>query len=217
MADTGKTVVKAVQEDDGEWMLDILGVPFGSPESKDADGEWFDQATRFHEDKFAEPVLVHYHGFDDHGKPSSTPEYIGRTVKRWTDQAGVWFRATLDKTSERAKALWEAAKQGVLRASSGSVSHLARKGPDGHIEEWPVVEVSLLDISSGKRPANSYAVAMPAAKQLYAKAGVAWPDNDAPEADPEAGRDPAASAEYQKQVTKARLLAIDILYPTKET
>lgn len=202
--------VKASQGDDGEWLLDILGVPFGSPADLDVDGEYFDANTRFHEDKYGAPPLVHYHGFDDHGQPASEPEYVGRAVKRWVDNAGVWFRAVLDKTSERAQALWAAARQGMVRASSGSINHLARKDPDGHIREWPVVELSLFDTSTGKRPANSYAVALPVTKAIYAKAGLSWPDADEPEAEPEADNT-AASAESRAQDAALRARAMDIL------
>jgi hypothetical protein len=36
--------------------------------------------------------LSYYHGFTGDGKPDSEPRFIGRTLKRWRDGAGEWFR-----------------------------------------------------------------------------------------------------------------------------
>ena len=61
--------VKAV----GDWELDVLGVPYGGPDNRDADGEYFAADTKFHADKFALPPAVYYHGYEDKGKPSGSP------------------------------------------------------------------------------------------------------------------------------------------------
>lgn len=202
--------IKAIEEGD-TWTLDILGVPFGSSDDRDADGEYFDAMTKLHEDKFGLPPLVHYHGYGDDGRPAGEPEYVGKTIKRWVTAAGVWFRATLDKASARAAELWEAAKHETLAASSGAVPHLTRTDPDGHIREWPVSELSILDTATGKKPANRHAVAVPVAKAIYARAGLQWPDDDsAPEVTPEAG-DTAAVAERRQRAADARARAYDIL------
>ena len=65
--------VKAVTTGD-EWDLDVLGCPYGGPvNGKDAQGEYFDASTKFHEDKFGLPPAVYYHGFGGDGKPDSEP------------------------------------------------------------------------------------------------------------------------------------------------
>lgn len=168
--------VKAVLGEDG-WQLDVLGVPFGSPDNRDADGEFFSDQTRLHEDKFPLPPVVYYHGYGPDRRPAGEPAYIGRTVKRWRDSAGEWFRVVLDQTSELARRVWEAAKRGLARASSGSARHLSRVDPDGHIREWPVVELSVFDTGGGRQPANRYAVVIPAAKAVYHQAGITPPDD----------------------------------------
>jgi hypothetical protein len=170
-------VVKAA----GDWELNVLGVPFGSPENTDSDNEYFDAKTDLHPDKWSLPPAVYYHGYGLDKKPLGSPEYIGKTVKRWLDSAGVWYRVVLDKASELAKRVWDAAQKGVARASSGSISHLVRVDDDGHIREWPVVELSLFDAVDGREPANRYAVALPVAKAIYARAGLSF---TAPEAEP---------------------------------
>ena len=198
--DEGYTVKAA-----GDWELDILGVPFGDAEHKDAQGEYFTNETQYHEDRYGLPPLVYYHGLDAGGRPSGDPEYIGKTVKRWVDKAGIWFRGVLDKTNALAKRVWEAAQQEKARASSGSIAHLTRTDPDGKITEWPVAELSVFDLGGGRRPANPYAVAMPAMRAIWAKAGLEWPDDELPEleaadeAGPASPEDDAAKAQVDDQ------------------
>lgn len=184
--------VKAV----GDWELDVLGVPYGGPDNRDADGEYFAADTKFHADKFALPPAVYYHGYEQKGQPSGSPAYIGKAVSREVRSDGVWFRVVLDKASEYAKRVWEAAKQGAAYASSGSVGHLVRKARDGKILEWPVAELSIFDTANGKQPANRYAVALPVMKMMYSQAGISLPADiePEPEANVEGGPDGAAKA-----------------------
>jgi len=177
--------IKAITDTE-EWQLDILGIPFGDAQNLDADGEYFDARTKFHEDKFGLPPLVYYHGADEKGKPAGEPVYLGRTVRRWVTEAGVWFRGVLDKGAAEAARVWEAAKQNLARASSGSLAHLVRTDTGGHIREWPVGELSVFDIGDGRQPANRYAVALPVMKAVYQQAGIDLPDMPEPEAEPEA-------------------------------
>lgn len=189
----------------GDWTLDVLGLPFGGPDGgKDAQGEYFSAQTRTHDDKWPSPPVVYYHGFTPEGLPSGEPAYIGRTIKRWTDQAGHWFRVVLDQSSEWARRVWEAAQQGLARASSGSVAHLVRKAADGHILEWPIAELSIFDAAEGRQPANAYAVALPVMKTVYQRAGLPWPDTDAPEVEAKAANT-APSAEQIDRADKQTL------------
>ena len=161
----------------GDWELDVLGVPFGGPNNgRDAQGEYFDEQTALHPDKWALPPVVYYHGYTPEGKPAGKPEYIGKAVSRWVDQAGVWYRVVLDQANALSKRVMDAARQLAARASSGSISHLVRVGADGHIDEWPVAELSIFDASGKRQPANQYAMALPVAKALYDQAGLQWPD-----------------------------------------
>lgn len=190
----------------GDWELDVLGVPYGDASNRDSDGEWFDSETRLHDDKFGLPPVVYYHGMTESGKPDGQPQYIGKTVRRWVDQAGVWFRVVLDRANEYAKRVWEAAQAGSARASSGSVAHLARVGTDGHIVEWPVAELSVFDAAGRRQPANRYAVAVPVAKALYERAGIDWPDSDEPETEPDAEQAAPVVRVTPKTITKETLM-----------
>lgn len=162
--------------DEGAWELDVLGAPFGGPNNgRDLDGEFFTAETKFHEDHFALPPVVYYHGYDpDTGKPAGSPQYIGKTTARTVKEDGVWYRVALDKASALARRVWEAAKNGVARASSGS-NHLSRVAQDGRILEWPVFELSVFDAVGNRRPSNAYAVALPVTKALYEAAGLPLP------------------------------------------
>lgn len=174
--------VVAVKSEGGEWLLDVLGVPFGGPNGgKDSDGEFFDASTKTYTDRYPTPPAVYYHGYDEHGKPAGEPAYIGKATYQRTDNRGHWYRVALDKANEYAKRVWEAAKQGIARASSGSVAHLVRKGNNGHITHWPVAELSIFDAVGKRQPANQYAVALPVMKAVYDRAGLHLPDDIEPE------------------------------------
>lgn len=158
--------VKAV----GEWELEVLGVPFGSPQDRDSDGEYFTPDTAIHQDKYPAIPAVYYHGRNPDGKQSPTPEYIGVAKYDRTDEKGHWYRVVLDKTKQFAKRVWEAAKDGIARASSGSAPHLVRYGGDGKINEWAVVELSVFDAVGQRQPSNKHAIALPVMKAIYEEA-----------------------------------------------
>lgn len=159
--------VKAI-ETGGEWLLDVLGVPFGGPlNGKDADGEYFDNRSKLWLDQIGKRAIVHYHGYDSAGNPASEPEIIGQELGYEVKQDGVWFRVLLDKGKDAARRIWEAAQNGMARASSGAIQHLVRRDDDGHIAIWPVGELSLMDMSIGNYPANPYAVAMPVLQKRF--------------------------------------------------
>lgn len=172
--------VKAVKNDAGEWILDVLGVPFGGPfAGKDSDGEYFDTSTELWLEQIGKRAIVHYHGFTKDGQPADEPEIVGEELSYEVKKDGVWFRVLLNKASETAAGLWEAAKNGLARASSGAIMHLVRplkqtdrKAQGGHIDLWPLAEISLMDISKGTYPSNSYAVALPALTKRFKAANL---------------------------------------------
>lgn len=155
------------------WELDVLGAPYRGPyNGKDSDGDWFSSQTDFWLDKIGRRPIVHYHGWDSEGTPTD-PEVIGQEIGYEVKADGVWFKVLLDEASKTAAAIWEAAKKGFARASSGAISHLVRPlNEHGHIDLWPIAEISLMDISKGNYPANSYAVALPVLKAVYKAANL---------------------------------------------
>lgn len=161
----------------GDWELDVLGNPYGGPNGgKDSDGEFFSDRTKLHLDRFTNPLVVYYHGYGEDGEPQGDPEIIGRIESHEKRADGVWYRVILDKASEYARRVWDAAKEGLARASSGSISHLVRVATDGEILNWPMAELSLFDAQGKRQPANQYAVALPVMKSVYKLAGATLPD-----------------------------------------
>jgi hypothetical protein len=171
----------------GDWELEILGVPFGSPSNLDSDGQYFDADTNTHQDKYPTVPAVYFHGRDPQGKPIN-PEYIGKATPLRTDERGAWYQVVLDKTKALAQRVWDAAKNGTARASSGSAPHLVRTN-GARISEWPVVELSVFDTGEGRQPSNRYAVAMPMMKAIYDEAGIELPSEIHPEAQENAADD----------------------------
>jgi len=159
----------------GDWELDVLAVPFGDESSKDSDGEYFNADTNFYLENYTPPAFF-YHGFNENGAPMGEPAMIGKTESSEVREDGVWLRVILDKASELAGRVWESAKEGLARASSGSINHLVRKDDDGKITNWPLAEISLFDMTGSMQPANQYAVAVPVMKANYEKAGIELPE-----------------------------------------
>ena len=48
--------IKAILNDDGEWELDVLAIPFGGT---DSDGQYFDADTDTMPDVFKTPAIVY--------------------------------------------------------------------------------------------------------------------------------------------------------------
>lgn len=166
--------VKAVQSGD-DWILEVRGIPFGSPNNRDADGEYFDANTRIHEDKFPLPPVVYYHGWKPGGGSMDSPEYIGKTLKAEKRADGWWFTVALDKGKQLAARVWDAARNLKAEASAGSVKHLARVRRDGYILEFPIAELTLLDREGGRHAKNHHAVVLPVLKAIYDEAGIDYP------------------------------------------
>src|SRR3990167_262280 len=173
---SGKAAVKALTGGGGNaGGLGVGGVPYGSPSDRDGDGQYFDARTVLHEDKFPLPPAVYYHGIADDGKRlAPTPEYIGKTVSFEDRADGRWYRVVLNQAADKARRIWDAAKQGKAFVSSGS-NHLHRVDRNGRIVQWPVLELSLIDAYDGRAPANKHAIALPALKAIYAAAGIDLP------------------------------------------
>lgn len=182
--------IKAV----GDWELDVLAIPFGS---RDSDGQWFDDRTEIMAEQFQTPLIVYQHGIKDgtvtkdgYAQIDASPVIPGKVVpgslKKMVD--GWHIRVILDKAKEAAKNLMDAARNGMVAVSSGSISHLARldtgdkviqyeKNRPGRIATWALAEVSLWVKKDGNaEPANRFAYALPAMKAMYRDAGIAFPD-----------------------------------------
>ena len=201
--------VKAVLGGD-EYRLEILGTPFGGPvNGRDKQGERFTEASNLHIEDFPEIPIVLAHGFDPQtGKPVGKPLYVGKAKYLRTDERGHWWSGVLDKTKAVVESLWNAAKNGKLGASSGSLNHLVRVAKDGTILEWPVAEMTIANLDLNVHPINSYAIATPMMKATYREAGLPFPEIENSE-DATLYADNAAKRARIKQQARAYLITIE--------
>ena len=148
---------------DGEYVETgwrVLGVPYGGPvQGRDLDGEAFTSETDIWLKTGDQVNVTYYHGFDpeEMGEKQKIPALIGKATYVGADERGHWFEPILDAEEPLAQRLMKASVDS-LRASSGAVSHLVRKGAGGLISVWPVGELALFDTNEWRRPANDFAV-----------------------------------------------------------
>lgn len=199
------SVVKAA----GEWVLEVLGVPFGGPSELDAQRQYFTRDTQTFKDVYKSIPVLYYHSVTPDGKSlQPKPIQIGVAEYDRTDEQGHWYKVALDRASEFVSRVWEAAKQGILRASSGSLSHMVRIGRGGEITSWPVAELSLIDEKDGRRASNPRAVAIPVMKAVYDAAKIEFVEIQ-PEAEP-AGDERPAAADNEAQTVKSVIGVIEM-------
>lgn len=214
--------VKAV----GDWELDVNPVPFGSRQTADSDGQWFDAFTDIMERVFTTPLVIYQHGIKRGGRAADEkPNIIGQSVAgSWKKSGDGWhIRVRLDQTKEEAREIMQAAYKREVAVSSDSISHLARldvggrliqyeKNRPGRIAVWPTAGFSLWEMGGGNfRPANRSAIALPAMKAIYREAGLPFPElKDTP------GVSNYASAEAARRAKVARENAQNILKKLKQ-
>jgi len=150
----------------GDGYIDILAAPFGGPlGGKDIHGAYFSENTDFLEDMIPTPGLFYWHG-----KMTQQPLYrYGDIVYRCKNEDGVWFRVKLDLATDLGMRLWDAAKTNRCFASTGVVpASYSKDGDTGEIKSWLIGDLTLIDEDpkQGRIPANYYAVAKPALKNL---------------------------------------------------
>lgn len=114
-------------------------VVWGNPDQPDLHGDFFTPNTDFSLDWFEVRPLLYQHGLDSAIKT----DLIGQLDTLHTDKVGLWAEAQLDLHHDYAKAVLDLVQRGALGWSSGSLSHLVQRQPDGHITRWPLVEGSL--------------------------------------------------------------------------
>ena len=146
--------VKIKKTVDG-WALEVLGAPYGGEfEGKDEQGEYFSDRTNFMLEEGDKRPVLYYHGADE-----SKPDGVGTATVSRRGSAGLWFDVILDKAKGYAQRIYDAAINGLARASSGAIPHLTRRASDGELLTWAIGELTLLDRTDQRRPANELAVA----------------------------------------------------------
>ena len=156
--------VKVVERTDDFVIVEGLGVPYRGPDNgRDLHGEYFSEKTEFLLGDYSDRPLRYQHGHD------STIEYakIG-TVKAITPEArGLWVRSQIDMSNEYKDMLDELLGKDALGYSSGAQDSAVKTDWNtGHIDRWPIVEMTLTP-----RPANPYAMITMAGKSLRRELG----------------------------------------------
>lgn len=121
-----------------------LAIPFGAPDDRDLDGEYFTVKTDLAMDWFPEggrPVLYD-HGLDDEMRTIK----IGQQTDYEVRDEGVWAESQLGRNVRYRKAIDKLIAEGALGYSSGAVPHLTQKSRSGEITRWPWVELSVTPI-----------------------------------------------------------------------
>lgn len=156
--------IKAVQPQAQPGVLDVLIAPFWGPNNgRDAHGQYFTPDTEFLHDVIPTPPVFFYHG----AEMGEAPTPIGKSADRWVDDLGVWQTVMLDMTEPTARRTWQASLAGNAYASTGVVpASLVVNAQTGEIEQWLIGEISLMVLSDGQEPANTYAIALPRLKAL---------------------------------------------------
>ena len=156
--------IKAVQPQSQPGVLDVLIAPFWGPNNgRDAHGQYFTPETEFMHDVIPTPPVFFYHG----AEMGEAPTPIGKSADRWVDDLGVWQTVMLDMTDPNARRTWQASLTGNAYASTGVVpASLMLNAQTGEIEQWLIGEISLMVLSDGQEPANTYAIALPRLKAL---------------------------------------------------
>ena len=156
--------IKAVQPQAQPGVLDVLIAPFWGPNNgRDAHGQYFTPETEFMHDVIPTPPVFFYHG----AEMGEAPTPIGKSADRWVDDLGVWQTVMLDMADPTARRTWQASLAGNAYASTGVVpASLVVNGQTGEIEQWLIGEISLMVLSDGQEPANTYAIALPRLKAL---------------------------------------------------
>ncbi|MCG3145987.1 MAG: hypothetical protein HONDAALG_03763 [Gammaproteobacteria bacterium] len=156
--------IKAVQPQAQPGVLDVLIAPFWGPNNgRDAHGQYFTPETEFMHDVIPTPPVFYYHG----AEMGEAPTPIGKSADRWVDDLGVWQTVMLDMADPTARRTWQASLAGNAYASTGVVpASLMLNAQTGEIEQWLIGEISLMVLSDGQEPANTYAIALPRLKAL---------------------------------------------------
>ena len=156
--------IKAVQPQAQPGVLDVLIAPFWGPNNgRDAHGQYFTPETEFMHDVIPTPPVFFYHG----AEMGEAPTPIGKSADRWVDDLGVWQTVMLDMAEPTARRTWQASLAGNAYASTGVVpDSLMLNAQTGEIEQWLIGEISLMVLSDGQEPANTYAIALPRLKAL---------------------------------------------------
>ncbi len=129
----------------------LLGLPYGAPDHKDLQGDYFTPETDFGPLKEVVAYFSHANPLDEkaleqglydqetHQKLSLNP--IGKAVVEKETDEGVLYRIMFDKAYRYKNLIKRLYTEGLLGASSTPFQKTVEKQADGKITKWHVIEV----------------------------------------------------------------------------
>ncbi|MCG3207308.1 MAG: hypothetical protein FOGNACKC_00908 [Anaerolineae bacterium] len=116
---------------------------WGDPSHKDMGGDYFVKGlTELWLDRYPNAPTLFHHGLDQ----KLGLAVIGHRVKAATDDTGVWVESWLDKSSQYWSMVKPLLEKEALFYSPGSASHLIKRGTDGQLKSFPVIEDTLTPV-----------------------------------------------------------------------
>ena len=155
-------------EDDGAVVGGYIAL-WGSPETKDLQGDYFTPETWLGLDEYPSVPALFHHGLDEKVGLS----VIGRRVKSGVDDTGAWVEDWLDKSNQYWKMVRPLLDKEALFYSPGSAPHLVKREDDGRLDSYPIVEDTFTVI-----PAQHRLRPVEQIKAAYKAAGLDYPLED---------------------------------------
>lgn len=192
---SGKSLaVKALREEDGGVVVGGPLLLFGDPKHRDLQKEYFTPDTWLGLDEYKSVPALFHHGLDqDIGLA-----VMGHRVKAEVRDTGVWVEDWLDTSGKYWQMVKPLLDAEALYYSPGSAPHLVKRGSNGRLVSFPVVEDTLTPM-----PAQFRLLPVDQVKAAYKAAGLTLPQLDK-------GGD-SAGAECQKAEAERIQAKIEIL------
>lgn len=135
---TGGTryAIRAVEGEDNRYRA--YAVLFNDPDTRDLYGTWFNQDTDYAMGMYSEWPWMYHHG--------KHPDYGTRKVGVWDtrgiDDVGVFVEGEITTHGMYREAVKRLIGEEVLFTSSQAVPSMITIAEDGHVDVWPICEVS---------------------------------------------------------------------------
>jgi hypothetical protein len=122
----------------GDGRFRCYAVRFSGPDDKDLYGTYFDAETKYYLDYWRQRPWLHDHGLH----PQVGRSKVGDWDEIGMDDQGVFVEGELQRHHKYRESIETLINEGVLYPSSGALNYLVRVADDGHVEDWPIGEVT---------------------------------------------------------------------------
>lgn len=180
----------------GQYTIGGYGARYTEPTDKDLQGDYFAPETDFWLKHYPQVPVLYNHGQDG----ALGKRVIGKAVPR-RDEQGVWYEAQLEQRDEYEPLIMELVKAGALGYSTGSLSHLVERAPDGKLLSWPVAELTLTPTPA----AGPYLTSVEAVRSAYKGAGMDYPSKSQGEEKMDGERQEGQEQDLTSDVVKSMI------------